>query len=70
MKGACRQLATPYRRRPKLWEELFSHVRIVTDPKKLAQLNSDLANHRRQEEAESKAAADRVRSCAASRRMG
>lgn len=70
MKRACRRLATPYRRRPKLWQEIFFHARIVTDPKKLAQLNSDLANRRQQEEAESKAAADRVLSCVASRHMG
>jgi hypothetical protein len=54
----CRRLATPYRRRAKLWVGLCSQARIILDPKKLAQLNSDLANRRRSEEAEAKAAAD------------
>jgi hypothetical protein len=43
-----------------LWLELFSQARIILDPKKLAQLNSDLANRRRREEAEAKAAADAI----------
>jgi hypothetical protein len=55
MKGLCRQLPARSRRRRKLWQELFPHARIITDPKKLAQLNADLAQHKRIEEAESRA---------------
>jgi hypothetical protein len=53
MKALCRQLPARSRRRRKLWQELFPHARIITDPKKLAQLNADLAQHKRIEEAES-----------------
>jgi hypothetical protein len=56
----CRRLATPYRRRAKLWLEAFSQARIIIDPKKMAQLNSDLASRKRREEAEAKAASDGV----------
>jgi hypothetical protein len=52
MRRPCRRLVTPYRRSPKLWQDLFSHVRIITDPKKLAQLNADLASRKRKEELE------------------
>lgn len=53
MKRLCRRLSTPYRRKEKLWRELFSHARVITDPKKLAQLNADLARRKQREEAES-----------------
>ena len=53
MRRLCRRLATPCRRSPRLWQDLFSHVQIVTDPKKLAQLNADLASRKRKEELES-----------------
>ena len=52
MRRPCR-LVTPRRRNPNSWHNLFSHVRIITDPKKLAQLNADLASRKRKEELES-----------------
>jgi hypothetical protein len=53
MKYTCRHLLTPpWRRRQRIWQEVFPHARIITDPKKLAQLNAAVANRKRKEEAE------------------
>jgi hypothetical protein len=52
MKRLCRELPARSRLRRKLWQELFPHARIITDPKKLAQLNADVAQRKRIEEAE------------------
>jgi hypothetical protein len=52
MKRSCRQLPARSRIRRKLWQEFFPHARIITDPKKLAQLNADLAQRKPVEEAE------------------
>jgi len=58
MKRMCRQLVTPsWRRRQLIWQEFFPHARIVTDVKKLEQLNADVAKRKRKEEAERKRAA-------------
>ncbi len=65
MKPRCSRLASS-RGRLRLWQVVFSRARIITDPKKLAQLNSALADRRRQEEAEGKTAAERKLSCAVS----
>ena len=57
MKRMCRQLVTPsWRRRQMTWQEAFPHARIVTDAKKLEQLNADVAKRKRKEEADRKAA--------------
>jgi hypothetical protein len=66
MKSRCSRLASS-RRGLKLWQVVFSHARIITDPKKLAQLNSALADRRGQEGAEGKAAAGRKLSCTVSK---
>lgn len=55
MKRLCRQLSTSFRHAPKLWQELLPHARVITDPKRLAQLHADLASRKRKEEAEAKA---------------
>lgn len=53
MERMCRQLVTPsWRRRHLIWQEFFPHARIVTDAKKLAQLNADVAKRKRKEEAD------------------
>jgi len=55
MERMCRQLVTPsWRRRQLIWQEFFPHARIVTDVKKLAQLNADVAKRKRKEEADRK----------------
>lgn len=41
MKPACREFLAPSRRRHVSWRELFPNARIVTDPKKMAQLNAE-----------------------------
>jgi len=51
MERLCRQLVTPsWRRRQLIWQEVFPHARIVTDVKKMAQLNADVAKRKRKEE--------------------
>jgi hypothetical protein len=55
MERMCRQLVTPsWRRQQLIWQEFFPHARIVTDVKKLAQLNADVAKRKRKEEADRK----------------
>jgi hypothetical protein len=57
MKRMCRQLVTPsWRRRQLIWQEFFPHARIVTDVKKMAQLNADVAKRKRKEESDRKTA--------------
>jgi hypothetical protein len=57
MKRMCRQLVTPsWRKRQLIWQEFFPHARIVTDAKKVAQLNADVAKRKRKEEADRKRA--------------
>jgi hypothetical protein len=47
MKRMCRQQLTPsWRRRQLTCEELLRHVRIVTDPEKLAYLNAEAKRRR------------------------
>jgi hypothetical protein len=41
MKRACREFLAPSKRRHVSWRELFPNARIVTDPKKMAQLNAE-----------------------------
>ena len=56
MKHMCRRFLAPSRRRRQLtWRELFPHARIVTDPKKLALLNAEVAERKQKEEAKLKA---------------
>jgi len=40
MKCRCRGLRTG--RRQMSWQEVFPHARIISDPKKLAQLNAEV----------------------------
>jgi len=55
MKRRCRELLTPSRRRRKFeCAELLRHVRVVTDPEKLAYLNAEVERRAREEQAESK----------------
>jgi hypothetical protein len=55
MKRLCRQLLTPsWRRRKFECAELLRHVRVVTDPKKLAYLSAEVERRAREEQAESK----------------
>ena len=55
MKRLCRELLTPsWRRRRFECAELRRHVRVVTDPKKLAYLHAEVERRAREEEAESK----------------
>jgi hypothetical protein len=57
MERLCRQLVTPSsRRRQLIWQEVFPHARIVTDVKKMAQLNADVAKRKRKEEGDRKKA--------------
>ena len=50
MKRMCRGLPTRSWSRPHLtWQELFPHAAIVTDPKKLAQLNAAVATRKQKE---------------------
>jgi hypothetical protein len=57
MERLCRQLVTPsWRRRQLIWQEVFPHARIVTDVKKMAQLNADVAKRKRKEEGDLKKA--------------
>ncbi|SRR5260221_6892477 len=54
-KRLCRELLTPsWRRRKFECAELLRHVRVVTDPKKLAYLNAEVERRAREEQAESK----------------
>jgi hypothetical protein len=54
-KRLCRELLTPsWRRRKFECTELLRHVRVVTDPKKLAYLNAEVERRAREEQAESK----------------
>ncbi len=50
MKSLCRPLGTRPRLGRKMWQEFFPHARLITDPKKLAQLNADVAQRKRKEE--------------------
>ena len=53
-KRMCRELLTPsWRRRQFECAELLRHVRVVTDPKKLAYLNAEVERRAREEQAES-----------------
>jgi hypothetical protein len=55
MKRLCRGPLTPsWRGRNFECAELLSHVRVVTDPKKLAYLNAEVERRAREEQAESK----------------
>jgi hypothetical protein len=55
MKRRCREPLTPsWRRRKFECAELLRHVRVVTDPKKLAYLNAEVERRAREEQAESK----------------
>jgi len=55
MKRLCRELLTPsWRRRKFECAELLRHVRVVTDPEKLAYLNAEVERRAREEQAESK----------------
>jgi hypothetical protein len=49
MKRMCRRLRVRPEARRKIWQELFPHARIITDPKKMAQLNADVAQRRRED---------------------
>jgi hypothetical protein len=55
MKRLCRKFLVPsWRRRRFDCGELLRHIRIVTDPKKLAYLNAEVERRAREEQAESK----------------
>ena len=49
VKHLCRQLRTGHLHRRKSLQEFLPHARVITDPKKLAQLNADVARSRREE---------------------
>jgi hypothetical protein len=49
MKRMCRELLTPWRRQGVNWKELFPHARIVTDERKLAQLNAAVEQRKQKE---------------------
>jgi len=52
MKRMCRE--NPGWRRERLaWEELVRHIKIVSDPIKLAQLNAELERRKRKEQGKS-----------------
>lgn len=43
VKRRCREtIGFSSRRRERVWTALFRHARIITDPKKLAQLNAEV----------------------------
>jgi len=52
MNRMCRKLRASSWRRPRFAAFALRHARIVTDPKKLAWLNAEVADRRRREEAE------------------
>jgi hypothetical protein len=53
MKRMCRETVTPrWRRRQLAVTELLRHARIVTDPKKLAYLNAEVARRKGKAETE------------------
>jgi hypothetical protein len=57
MERLCRQFVTPsWRKRQLIWQEVFPHARVVTDVKKMAQLNADVAKRKRKEEGDRKKA--------------
>jgi hypothetical protein len=48
----CRE--SPGRRRERVaWEELVRHIKMVSDPEKLAQLNAELERRKRKQKANS-----------------
>jgi len=49
VKHLCRQLRTGHLHRRKSLQEFLQHARVITDPKKLAQLTADVALRRREE---------------------
>ena len=51
MNGMCRKLRASSWRRPGLAAFALRHAKIVTDPRRLAQLNAEVANRKRKEEA-------------------
>jgi hypothetical protein len=55
MKRICRvPCPIPLRKRSLTWQEAFPHAVIVTDAKKLAQLNAEVAKRKQKERAEHK----------------
>jgi hypothetical protein len=53
MRRTCRQsLRMSRSKRLATWQELFSHVRLVTDPSKLAQLSAQAEKRGPKEEAD------------------
>jgi hypothetical protein len=52
VKRPCRQFLGPIRIKPHAtWQEVFPHARIVTDPKKLAQLEAAVAMRKQEDDA-------------------
>jgi hypothetical protein len=49
VKHLCRQLRTGHLHRRQSLQKFLPHARLITDPKKLAQLNADVALRRREE---------------------
>jgi hypothetical protein len=55
MKRLCRvRCPMPLRQRSLTWREAFPHATIVTDAKKLAQLNAEVAKRKQNERSEYK----------------
>jgi hypothetical protein len=52
MKRMCRE-NPGWRRQRWAWEELVLHIKIVSDPTKLAQLNAELERRKRKEQEKS-----------------
>jgi hypothetical protein len=50
MNRVCRKLGASSWRRPGLAAFALRHAKIVTDPRRLAQLNAEVANRKRKEE--------------------
>jgi len=51
VKRSCRQSLGPIRiKSHATWQEVFPHARIVTDPKKLAQLEAAVARRKQEED--------------------
>jgi hypothetical protein len=50
MKRPCRQFLRSVQTRARVtWQEMFPHARVVTDPKKMAQLEAEIARRKRED---------------------
>ncbi len=50
MTRPCRQILRSTRIKSRVtWQETFPHARVVTDPKKMAQLEAEIARRKRED---------------------